>query len=503
MKIQYLGHAGFIVETKQSRILIDPWFYAAFFGSWFPYPNNRSLLETVIKEHFDYLYISHTHEDHFDKKFLLQFVENHKDIEIICPKYRSKALRRKLKEVGFNNIVEVGHRETYATEKIKATIYLDVSHKEDSGILIEGDGTKFLDLNDCNTMLSELPTNVDVLAAQFSGAQWYPNCYDYSPDVMQEKTQAMCNDLLQTLVKKISVTKPKCYIPCAGPACFLDPKLQHFNDGTKTIFPTWDLVKDKFKALCDVNVVKLGVGSKYCDTVEERWSPPTQDNEYCFHIRPKTEMSLNEYSELRKDEWDIGKEVEIKTEGIQKYFAKLSSDNVHILQEYKKFHIETENDVWAVELYKNQATVTEGRKDNMNYNFVVPSYILQAIINKECGWEEALLSMRIKLNRNPDVFDSKLFGLLRYGNEPIQTKQMVKDEKSNEMIEKDGYCFQRYCPHAGEDLSYADIENGVVKCPRHYWKWDLQTGECVAGGSIKLNVKGSGNQDCQKKCDLK
>lgn len=460
MKIQYLGHAGFVIETNQSRILIDPWFYGAFFGSWFPLPNNRALLPKLLDESFDYLYISHTHEDHFDEKFLKQFVKSHKDIQVLYPKYRSQALKRKLKGVGLTNLLEIKHQETVAGKDFHATIFLDVSHKEDSGILIECDGLRFLDLNDCNTLLSELPTDIDILAAQFSGAQWYPNCYDYPPDVMQEKTDAMCHDLLRTLVKKVEITKAKTYIPCAGPACFLDPKLMHFNDGTKTIFPTWDLVEDKFKQLCSVKILKLAMDE----------SP----------------LTMEQYSEMRKDEWNIEKQVEIKTEDLQKYFAKLSEDNVHILNEYKKFHIQTETKTWAIELYKI-ANVTEGRKEGMSYNFLVPSYILEAIIQKKCGWEEALLSMRIHLMRNPDVYDSKLFGLLRYGNEPIQTKQMVKDEVSKETIEREGYTFQRYCPHAGEDLSYADIKDGVIECPRHHWKWNLKTGECIHGGCIKLN----------------
>ena len=45
-------------------------------------------------------------------------------------------------------------------------------------------GYRFLDLNDCNTPMSELPGDVDLLAAQYSGAMWYPNAYDYPPGAM-------------------------------------------------------------------------------------------------------------------------------------------------------------------------------------------------------------------------------------------------------------------------------------------------------------------------------
>jgi len=49
-------------------------------------------------------------------------------------------------------------------------------------------------------------------------------------------------------------------------------------------------------------------------------------------------------------------------------------------------------------------------------------------IGKE-GWEEALLSMRVSLHRDPDVFDLKLMVLLRYGNRPIQTLQMMRKNR--------------------------------------------------------------------------
>jgi UDP-MurNAc hydroxylase len=94
--------------------------------------------------------------------------------------------------------------------------------------------------------------------------------------------------------------------------------------------------------------------------------------------------------------------------------------------------------------------------------------------------------MRVSIERNPDVYDVKLMGLLRYGNQPKQTLQMVKDTKSNTMITRDGVTFQQFCPHAGEDLSNAEIKDGIITCPRHHWKWDVKTGECLKGGTLKL-----------------
>jgi UDP-MurNAc hydroxylase len=119
----------------------------------------------------------------------------------------------------------------------------------------------------------------------------------------------------------------------------------------------------------------------------------------------------------------------------------------------------------------------------------VPARVLRQILDGRLGWEEALLSMRVRLHRDPDVFDSRFMGLLRYGNEPAQTIEMMKEARSHEWIERDGYRLQRYCPHAGEDLTGATVCDGVLECPRHHWKWNMETGECVDGGSIALRIE--------------
>ena len=68
--VRYLGHAGFIVSHAGTRLLIDSWFYPAFLGAWFPFPDNRQLLPEVTEGTFDALFLSHAHEDHFDERLL-------------------------------------------------------------------------------------------------------------------------------------------------------------------------------------------------------------------------------------------------------------------------------------------------------------------------------------------------------------------------------------------------------------------------------------------------
>ena len=42
------------------------------------------------------------------------------------------------------------------------------------------------------------------------------------------------------------------------------------------------------------------------------------------------------------------------------------------------------------------------------------------------------------------------------------------------------------CKHQNADLLTGRIEGDVVTCPRHFWKYNLRTGECLTHNSAKL-----------------
>ncbi len=486
MQLTYLGHAGFIVETRGIKILIDPWFYPAFLESWFPFPDNRVLLPEISHQKFDFLYVSHLHEDHFDRRLLLSL---DKSTPVLCPQYRSRAMGKKLASMGFKKLIPLGHKESRTIAPgVEATMLLDTSHKEDSGLLLESDGFRFLDLNDCNTSLTDLPRGIDLLAAQYSGAMWYPNCYDYSPEVMRQKVARVRGDLIASLVKKCLSTEAKAYIPSAGPACFLDPALVEFNNRETTIFPVWADVADAFAASAlGTKVLEMHPGDVA--------TTPTLELATCPDQADSTDLA--KYSELRRSEWQEfynGREPAITSDEIEGYFGRLQRRNEHLTKDlYKYIRVIADDKSWGVQIGQMaEDFVIEGEDPYPpEYMLITPPRVLKAILDGNAGWEEALLSMRIRLRRNPDTFDSRFMGLLRYGNEPIQTLQMARegDAALCEMIHKDGLVFQRFCPHAGEDLSNAIVHDGIIECPRHHWKWNSQTGRCVEGGSLGLRVE--------------
>jgi UDP-MurNAc hydroxylase len=57
------------------------------------------------------------------------------------------------------------------------------------------------------------------------------------------------------------------------------------------------------------------------------------------------------------------------------------------------------------------------------------------------------------------------------------------------MIRKGPFLIQRHCPHAGHDLSLAELDGTLLTCPRHRWQWDLKTGRCVRGGNTPIHAR--------------
>jgi UDP-MurNAc hydroxylase len=485
-KIDYLGHAGFVVEHRDTRILVDPWFFPAFLASWFPSPDNRFLLDRVRARKHQYLYVSQTHEDHFDRNVLTALDKN---VIVLCPAFRSMALVKRLSFLGFTRIICLGHKESRELAPgLKVTMFLDTGHKEDSALLVDMDGYRFFDMNDCNTPLSELPKEIDLLAAQYSGAMWYPSCYDYPQPVMQKKVDRVRADLMDTLARKCKETGARTYVPSAGPACFLDPALWPYNDRRTTIFPLWEDVADSFHAGCpDTEVLRVLPGDAI--HVEDR----TPSVERLSGDRPDEDVAS--YSERRRPEWEsfyTVPERPIAAEEVEKYFATLQRRNKLLVRDFSKhIRLEADGQTWNVRLGElAEEFVIEGEEPyEPEYELLTSGRVLRAILDGSVGWEEALLSLRIKLRRNPDVFDSRFLGLLRYGNEPAQTVQMVREINSTAMIERDGIRMQRFCPHMGEDMKHATVCSGVIECPRHHWKWDARTGECLEGGTLKLRIQ--------------
>lgn len=462
--IDHLGHACIRYQHQSVVLTMDPWFYPGFLQSWFPYPDNRGLVHTALDS--DYIYISHAHEDHFDREFLKQVDPSR--TTIIIPKFRSNHLQKELAKIGFTGyfapiVLKHGENTTLPTG-IKLTMLIDRSHKEDSALLVESpDGFRFLNSNDCELAIPDWPTDIDLLACQFSGAFWYPHCYDFSPQAQLAKTQEVVKNNIDRLYRRVRITGAKSYLPSAGPAVFLDPALDSYNV-RGGIFPTWP---------------------------EVAWDFKRQFPQVSIHPYLSNYTNISEYRDERREEWReyyALDETHVTEEELNAHFIQFQKLNKRFLRDWTKdIGISCDNRNWQVRLGLLADSLEESF--HPEYFLDVPPRILRAVVDNRITWETALLTMRVKLHRDPDIYDNTLMGLLTFGDRPVQTLTMAKQQASDEMTSKAGYEFQRWCPHAGEDMNYATVADGKITCARHEWCWDANTGECLTGQGVPLKVR--------------
>ncbi|WP_340679275.1 MBL fold metallo-hydrolase [Paraglaciecola sp.] len=111
VQIRYLGHAGIMVRTKQSTLMVDP---------VIAYSNDDEVNKTTfadIPERIDCLMVTHTHMDHVCLETLIQL--RHKVDVVLVPKNNSghladPSIKLMLKSLGFSKVVEMEDLESYA-----------------------------------------------------------------------------------------------------------------------------------------------------------------------------------------------------------------------------------------------------------------------------------------------------------------------------------------------------------------------------------------------------
>ena len=101
-EMTYLGHAGWLIKNGDFKCAFDPWSASAgsFFNQWSPFPDNSEVNFLESLQGLDFLYISHAHEDHFNKSTLSSVS---RDVPIFIPKFRDKTLFSSVKQLGFRS----------------------------------------------------------------------------------------------------------------------------------------------------------------------------------------------------------------------------------------------------------------------------------------------------------------------------------------------------------------------------------------------------------------
>lgn len=489
----FWGHNCFLIETDREALLIDPWLNdtGAFFGSWHQWPPNGHLRDIVRKRCAEKklsIFLSHEHQDHFDKSTLATF-SAHPDCTVFIPAYKDKFLLDALESINLRAL-ELTEGMQAGTD-IQFRIFIDDSGiNHDAAIYVIAPGFTFFNQNDCKvfdrlSVLKNYLQKIDYYSVQFSGANWHPACFVLPDDQRRLVARKKALSKLRNVLSGVKILAPRFFVPAAGPAFFpfLDPVL---NAGAGTIFVHQDEL-DKHLVLNGIQNILYPRPGECIDENANR-SP----------IPAPTPAEINQYVLSHRDVW----------EGIDDDFSAVQFADV--LQ--RRLNLiagialppETPSIAfrWGSDESGSLIVDLVGKALLHSKEPKTPCLILTAstkYFSLMCGedrWQDIALSLRANIERLPDVYNT-IVNIFLFADESSLAESVIRNlnlSKERIVIEHRGqkYEINRYCPHQGGDLAYASIDDDLhVVCPRHSWRFDLACeGMCKTSGmsidAIKL-----------------
>ncbi|MFG6476742.1 Rieske 2Fe-2S domain-containing protein [Microbacterium sp. P06] len=499
MRITGLGHAGMFIETAGGSILCDPVIGPSFFGSWFPFPDNRGLdWERFGKA--DFLYISHRHRDHFDPALLRQYVP--RDIKVLLPDYPTDDLENDLRALGYENIVytHAGEPLTYGELTLMVTPLRAPSDGPigDSSLSVDDGTASILNQNDSHPLdLEKLLSfsKPDAYFTQVSGAIWWPMVYDLPQDAKQNFAQLKRDSQNKRAMYYIEKVDAEHVFPMAGPPMFLREELFRYNDRG---LEDDSIFTDQSQFLAYMSTLRP-------EQKGYLFVPGTQVDVHHRDVEvTQTLFSDDEIGRIFGDKWSYlaeqrdSRQAEIRAEEESRAEVVPPAEMLAAIKE------------WWEPLLRRARTIRNGVGGNVRFRigdldmvvdfpkakvreyageecvywYTIPADLVSTNLrDHEIDWSNSIfLSMQFEVGRSGKFNEFLTTFLKCLSRDRIEYVENWYAEQSDqtEDAEIDGWTVQRRCPHLRADLTKTGkIENGVLTCSLHDWKWDLTSGKCL------------------------
>ncbi|MCR2762005.1 Rieske 2Fe-2S domain-containing protein [Microbacterium sp. zg.B48] len=499
MRITGLGHAGMFIETRGGSILCDPVIGPTFFGAWFPFPDNRGL-DWATYGNADFLYISHRHRDHFDPALMERFVP--KDIKVLLPDYPTDDLEQDLRALGYSNIIhtQAGVPLEFGDLKVMVTPLRAPSDGPigDSSLSVDDGTASILNQNDSHPLdLDALLgfSKPDAYFTQVSGAIWWPMVYDLPQEAKQNFARLKRDAQNKRAMYYIEKVGAEHVFPMAGPPMFLREELFRYNGyglEDDSIFTDQRQFLEHMAQLrpeqkgylyLPGTVVELDHGQ-----IAVTQTLYTDDE--IEHIFGDKWAYLAEQRDSRQDE--VAREEASRAAVLPpaEMLAALKEWWEPLLRRGRIFRDGVGGPVrytigeldMVVDFPK--AKVREYAGEETGYWFTIPADLVSTNIrDHEIDWSNSIfLSMQFQAGR-VGKFNEFIYTFMKcLSRDRIEYVENWYAEQSDvsEDVQLGDWVVQRRCPHLRADLSKTGkIEDGVLTCSLHDWKWDLASGKCL------------------------
>jgi UDP-MurNAc hydroxylase len=224
LKITFVNHASFLLESEAANLVCDPWLTGKVFNDGWALVSPSFQLPC---ESLEYIWISHEHPDHFNFPTLRTIPDAEKKrIEILYQKHSSPRIADALRKMGFTRVREL---PLYKWVKVKPgfEVLCGSVGSMDSFLAIRTENETVLNMNDCVcnakqlAYIRRLVGKVSVLFTQFSFANWIGNGKDEIGAVKAK---------LDEFTSQIKTFKPEFTIPFASFIFFCNQENAWMNE---------------------------------------------------------------------------------------------------------------------------------------------------------------------------------------------------------------------------------------------------------------------------------
>ncbi|HKD96800.1 MAG TPA: Rieske 2Fe-2S domain-containing protein [Micromonosporaceae bacterium] len=507
MRITGTGHASMRIDTAAGSILCDPWVNPAYFASWFPFPDNSGLDWEALGD-CDYLYVSHLHRDHFDAEQLRRYVS--KKATVLLPEFPTSELEDQLREVGFTRFFATTSGEVHELDGgLKIMVQALTSPTDgpigDSALWVEHDGVRILNQNDArpaDLMAFDELGHVHAHMLQFSGAIWYPMVYELPTAAKTAFGKQKRDRQMDRTLRYIDDLRASNVFPIAGPPCFLDDELWHFNDifgDEGNIFPDQQAFIDWYHGEAGrSNGVILLPGSVAevtadgCDTAHPVDDVPAFFADKERHLRDYQERS-RPVIEAAKATWHHP-EVDVLA-GMKERIEPLLDESLYLATGVGgpvRFDLECDDgSVESIVVDFPGKEVRPYADEKVRYRFRTRrAYVAHLLAIGEVDWVNSLfLSCRFSAARigQYNEFVYSFFKCLSEERLQYAEGWYAEQKPDAEDVRLGDWIVQRRCPHLKADLTrFGVIDGETLTCQLHGWRFDLASGRCLTSVGHEL-----------------
>ena len=170
MKITWLGQAGFLFETKDLKIIIDPYLSSSC-EKLNPLSYRRKPVdESFLKIKPDVIILTHNHLDHVDPETLKHYLDNDSGVLVLAP----EAAWSEVRKFGHNhNYVKFNRHTEWMEKNVKFTaVKAEHSDVHPIGVIIDDGNKKYYITGDTlyNTdIFTDIPDDIYALFVVMNG----------------------------------------------------------------------------------------------------------------------------------------------------------------------------------------------------------------------------------------------------------------------------------------------------------------------------------------------